>query len=103
VKSFGFQCRTATRASTGAMSTPTWTITTTIAAIATGAAECIMMQIGQWSASLSLVCRCVTCVTASKARRIRQTMVTAGRALMRPRRFVVHFVPNPGNRFPSLP
>ena len=96
MKSFGFQCRTATRASTGAMSTPTWTITTTIAAIATGAAECIMMQIGQWSASLSLVCRCVTCATASRASRIRQTRVTTGRELMLPRRFVAHFLPDPG-------
>jgi hypothetical protein len=34
---------------------PICTSTTKIeAAIATGAAECIMMQIGQWSASLSL-------------------------------------------------
>ena len=50
------------------------------AATATGAAECIAMHSGQWSASLSSGCKCATCTTASSAIRTRHTTVAAGKA-----------------------
>ena len=47
---------------------------------ATGAAVCITMQSGQWSASESTWCTWTTCTTAISANRTRHTSVTTRKA-----------------------
>jgi len=59
---------------------PILTRTTTAAAIATGAAECIAMHSEQWSASLSRGCMCATWTTATIASKARQSKAVAPKA-----------------------
>ena len=47
---------------------------------ATGAAECMAMHSGQWSASLPRGCMCATWTTVSSASRTRHSTATAGKA-----------------------
>jgi len=62
---------------------PTLTRTMAMAGTATGAAECMTMQSGQWSASESREWMWATWATASSASKTRHT-IAAGRALGRP-------------------
>jgi len=99
----GSQCRTTARASTAGVGVPACTKTTTAAITATGAAVCIAMHSGQWSASLSCGCICATWTTVSSASRIRHTTVTTGKALSFARRFPRQLVSNPAkNNTPLL-
>lgn len=78
MKSFGCRLRTMERGSACGVGAPTCTSTTIAAVTATGAAECITIHSGQWSASLSVACRCATWTTASSAIRTRHITVTTG-------------------------
>lgn len=99
----GFQCRTTARASTTGVGVPACTKTTTAAITATGAAVCIAMHSGQWSASLSSGCICATWTTVSSASRIRHTTVATGKALSFARRFPRRSVSNPAKNYtPTL-
>lgn len=80
MKSLGCQYRTTARASTTGSGVPILTRTTTAAAIATGAAECIAMHSEQWSASLSRAWMCATWTTATIASNARHSKAIAPKA-----------------------
>jgi hypothetical protein len=67
----------AARTCTTGAGVPSLTRMMTIAVTITGAAECITMHSGQWSASVSTEWTCATWTKASRARRTRHTTAAA--------------------------
>jgi hypothetical protein len=95
MNSWACQDRVTARGSKIGVGASIWTSTTTAAVTATGAAECITMQSGQWSASFSTGWMCATWTTASSANRTRHKTDIAGQAPCLARRSLRKCVCNP--------